>query len=192
MTLEKIKAEAINQFSKKGFHGTSIRDITKEVGITPPGLYAHYKSKEELFIDILQDCVQGVFNDVQDIIKRESFHDIAKILHGIYCYYLNEFTTLNPRMLLILHNSMFPDETLRDITTDIIIKAHKDIDVTITHILEGGLRDKILKNDSSEKYYRRFFCLITAHMYEILTFRIVISNERKNSEWEEFWNSIKY
>jgi AcrR family transcriptional regulator len=39
---------SIELFSKKGFSGASIRDITKEVGIKESSLYKHFKNKDEI------------------------------------------------------------------------------------------------------------------------------------------------
>jgi AcrR family transcriptional regulator len=39
---------SIELFSKKGYSGASIRDITKEVGIKESSLYKHFKNKDEI------------------------------------------------------------------------------------------------------------------------------------------------
>ncbi|OCA85928.1 hypothetical protein A8F94_13855 [Bacillus sp. FJAT-27225] len=44
----KILEVAIELFSKNGFSGSSIRDITKEVGIKESSLYKHFKNKDEI------------------------------------------------------------------------------------------------------------------------------------------------
>jgi AcrR family transcriptional regulator len=44
----KILDTAIDFFSRKGYSGVSVRDITKEVGIKESSLYKHFKSKEEI------------------------------------------------------------------------------------------------------------------------------------------------
>lgn len=50
MTLkEKIVAEALRQFSTKGFLATSTADIIQAAGTSKGGLYNHFKSKEQLF-----------------------------------------------------------------------------------------------------------------------------------------------
>jgi AcrR family transcriptional regulator len=49
----KIIEEAIELFSRNGFSGASIRDITKEVGIKESSLYKHFKNKDEILETIL-------------------------------------------------------------------------------------------------------------------------------------------
>jgi AcrR family transcriptional regulator len=48
VTKIKITQVSIELFSKKGFSGASIRDITKEVGIKESSLYKHFKNKDEI------------------------------------------------------------------------------------------------------------------------------------------------
>lgn len=44
---------AVTCFYKQGYHGTSVRDITESVGWTPAALYHHYRSKQDLLMDIV-------------------------------------------------------------------------------------------------------------------------------------------
>jgi AcrR family transcriptional regulator len=49
---EEILRVACRMFSKKGYHGTTIRDISEACGILSGSLYAHIKSKEDLLYEI--------------------------------------------------------------------------------------------------------------------------------------------
>ncbi|MDY0984732.1 TetR/AcrR family transcriptional regulator [Microbacterium sp. CFBP9023] len=48
-----IVDEALAVFSRTGFHGGSLREIAKRVGVTPTGLLHHFAGKEELFAEVL-------------------------------------------------------------------------------------------------------------------------------------------
>ncbi len=50
---ERIIQKAVELFSEKGFHGTSMRDIAGASECSLPTLYYHYKSKNELFEEIV-------------------------------------------------------------------------------------------------------------------------------------------
>jgi AcrR family transcriptional regulator len=45
---------AAHLFGEKGYHGTSVRDISNEVGILAGSLYSHISSKHELLAEILR------------------------------------------------------------------------------------------------------------------------------------------
>ncbi len=52
-TKEKILQKSLDLFVKKGFSGSSIRDIAKEVGIRESGIYNHFSSKKEILAAII-------------------------------------------------------------------------------------------------------------------------------------------
>jgi AcrR family transcriptional regulator len=52
-TRERILKHAVNIFSVKGFHGTSMRDIAKASACSLPTLYYYYHSKSQLFEEIV-------------------------------------------------------------------------------------------------------------------------------------------
>jgi AcrR family transcriptional regulator len=50
---EKAIARAMRLFWRQGYEGTSLADLTQELGITRPSLYAAFGSKEALFLKAL-------------------------------------------------------------------------------------------------------------------------------------------
>ncbi|HXZ63190.1 MAG TPA: TetR/AcrR family transcriptional regulator [Streptosporangiaceae bacterium] len=52
-TRGRILQAALGLYSEYGFHGTSIRQIARQVGINPATLYAHYPSKEQILADLV-------------------------------------------------------------------------------------------------------------------------------------------
>lgn len=54
-TRSKIHEAAIKLFTSKGFHGTGIREIAREAGVSLGNLYNHHKNKEQLFASILEE-----------------------------------------------------------------------------------------------------------------------------------------
>lgn len=57
MTLkEKIIHESLRLFSLKGFLGTTIDDILRATGSSKGGFYNHFKNKEDLFFQVLEEA----------------------------------------------------------------------------------------------------------------------------------------
>jgi len=54
--LEAILKCAAKIFAEKGFHSTSIRDISRETGMSLAGLYYYFRTKEELLFLIQERC----------------------------------------------------------------------------------------------------------------------------------------
>lgn len=53
-TKEKILHVAHEMFSRLGFHGTSIRDISKEAGVNVSAINYHFENKEKLYWETFQ------------------------------------------------------------------------------------------------------------------------------------------
>jgi AcrR family transcriptional regulator len=63
LQLPRVLAAALARFAEHGYHGTSIRDLAQAAGLSVPGLYHHYRSKQELLAALLtavmEDLVRG-------------------------------------------------------------------------------------------------------------------------------------
>lgn len=53
-TKERIMETALEQFAEKGYLGTSMNDIAKQLGFTKAALYKHYTSKQEILDRIVE------------------------------------------------------------------------------------------------------------------------------------------
>lgn len=65
-TKEIILEVALNLFSKKGYHGVSIRDICKDVEIKESSVYNHFHSKYDIFHALCQEFL-NVTNEMSVI-----------------------------------------------------------------------------------------------------------------------------
>ncbi|EHR50777.1 transcriptional regulator [Saccharomonospora marina XMU15] len=54
LDLTPILAGALDAFYEHGFHGTTVRDIARRVGLTVPALYYHHENKEGVFTALLE------------------------------------------------------------------------------------------------------------------------------------------
>jgi AcrR family transcriptional regulator len=53
-TRRRILETALRLFASQGFHGTSIRDVAKELGLQPSALYSHFPAKENILAELVQ------------------------------------------------------------------------------------------------------------------------------------------
>ncbi len=54
-TRERIHQAAVTLFTRQGYHGTGMREIAKEAGVSLGNAYNHHKNKKDLFAAILAD-----------------------------------------------------------------------------------------------------------------------------------------
>src|ERR1700733_10032346 len=55
-TRERIVSETLALFGSIGFHETTVRDISEAANISRATLYQYFESKEEIFVELLDEC----------------------------------------------------------------------------------------------------------------------------------------
>lgn len=101
----KIVLAALELFVRKGYHGTSINDIMNNVGLSKGSLYAHFKSKGEIllliieryrarYIDGMMEAVNNSEGNALDKLNRcISFSANLVSEHENLCVFLTFLTT---------------------------------------------------------------------------------------------------
>src|SRR3982074_2557397 len=64
--LEFILRTAARIFAEKSYHSTSMRDISRAMGVSLAGLYHYCKSKEELLFLIQDNCFGRVLDSLEE------------------------------------------------------------------------------------------------------------------------------
>jgi AcrR family transcriptional regulator len=89
-TSKKILEAALEQFAKKGFHGTSMNDIAKAAGVSKGLAYNYFQSKKHLL-----EALLNLFNEMgaefeQVIEKSNDPHEKLKLLINYSFKYVEE------------------------------------------------------------------------------------------------------
>lgn len=58
--LSPILWHTLAAFEEHGYHGTSVRDIARRVGVTVPALYYHYENKQALLFVLLAQSMESL------------------------------------------------------------------------------------------------------------------------------------
>lgn len=62
---------AITLFREHGYHGTSMRDIARAVGIRKASLYHHFEGKQEILLTILDMGLEQLIAPLEDILAAQ-------------------------------------------------------------------------------------------------------------------------
>ncbi|MBC1374821.1 TetR/AcrR family transcriptional regulator [Listeria sp. FSL L7-0091] len=79
MTKKLIKEIALTLFAEKGYDGTALSEIAKAVGIKTPSLYAHFPSKEALFMEVYQDSIHIELSELSKVAEQEELIGAEKL-----------------------------------------------------------------------------------------------------------------
>ncbi len=82
--IEKAIEIATNLFWEKGYEGTSLSDLTKAIGITPPSFYFAFGSKEGLFRKVIERYYMGDLVHTEEAFREPTARAVAERL--LYAY----------------------------------------------------------------------------------------------------------
>jgi len=86
-TRNKIIESAVKLFSARGFNSASVDYICKDAGVSKGAFYHHFKSKQELFLALLDTWLQTIDNAIeasQDKTVPEIFTQITEAFPYIF------------------------------------------------------------------------------------------------------------
>lgn len=159
---KRIKEVAVKQFNANGYHGTTIRNIAKDVDCSLPMIYYYYNNKKELFDEIIKKDYFNLIKKQASQLKDENIIDFYT--HFIYnLNTLNDYDKLVYRLGIKIYLSFDGDEELMNLMDEWekgILPRHREILKpytknmnnekaivrTLVHLLETLIVDIVVKN----------------------------------------------
>ncbi len=186
---ERIERAALPMFARKGFEGTSLSKIAKSVGIKKPSLYAHFDSKEDLFLAILQK----VNRDYRDFLELQ-VHNYRNMTtdRQLYCLLIDHSTYLESEDLGLLFKRfmLFPPLVLKDTLNEQFIKSEEALrDVLIAIVKEGKQKGDI--QAEQDEVIDAYICLLDGTFEQLFYYSKVEHEERLQNAWRIFWRGIQ-
>lgn len=144
---------AFEVFTQEGFAAAHMEDIAKKAGVTKGLLYFYYASKQDLFLEVLEQRITGP-------IKKEAFfinasesmgNHLTKLLDFIYTYLIQTPQVSSLFRLLIIEGPRFP-AILEYYHSHLVQPALEMIDFC----MHEGVRRGEWKIESLPSYYQIF------------------------------------
>jgi AcrR family transcriptional regulator len=101
---ERLLETAIGMFAEKGYAGTSVREIVEKAGVSKPVLYYYFKSKEGLFLAILD-----LAEDLQKQLLSEVLKSEGNVFNRVLILYRRIYAGISERRSLykMIHGLIF-------------------------------------------------------------------------------------
>ncbi|WP_188206858.1 TetR/AcrR family transcriptional regulator [Alkalibacillus aidingensis] len=188
-TKEKIKLAATKLFAEQGFLGMTMKEIANEVGIKPPSVYAFFKGKEDLFVAIYHDLLDGHLSVVEsqvnhDLPAKDQLYNILK--STIEFQYKED---LKSKFLIRL--MIFPPDFLEEDIRERFAEMEQGEFNVLYQIFHHGINADEIVDQDPRQLATTFQGLMDGLFWEMQRYSFDEMNQRMDLMFNLFWNGIK-
>ncbi len=143
---EQIVDESIKIIDEKGIQGLTIKNLSKAIGISEPGIYRHFESKTEILLSILNN-----FKEMAEMLSglMTDFEGTAiEKIEFIFSRMLGLFSEAPSMVSVIFSEEIFKNEELLKLKITEVLNLHA---ATIEHIITKGQKENNVRKDIEVK-----------------------------------------
>ncbi|WP_225999714.1 TetR/AcrR family transcriptional regulator [Paenibacillus sp. BJ-4] len=189
MGMEEIYKSALSQFATHGYEGASMGSIATEVGIRKSSIYAHFKGKDDLFLQVVKYAFQKqtlrifrYFSDREDTPLEQTLHSFLIWMGQEY-----ESSKTAKFMLRVL---FFPPVSLCNKIVDIANPFLESMDQQLIRLLRNARHKEPFGHMEPVDVAQSFMTLLDGIMVELLHSGSISYQRRLNIAWPVFWRGI--
>jgi AcrR family transcriptional regulator len=169
-TRARLLRAARDVFERDGFYTARLADITDAAGVSTGTLYNYYRSKEEIFRDVITDVAREL-TDVADYGEVDRPRDPVQGLRAVNRAYVRGYRR-NARLMMLLPQLGETDEEIRALRASIIEQYQSRVIAAINR----WQRDGLVYPDLDPTY--------TAHALTFMTQRLAIAAAAGSGDFE--------
>ncbi|GGN93447.1 TetR/AcrR family transcriptional regulator [Saccharibacillus kuerlensis] len=130
-----IEDAALALFASEGFEGASLGRIADSVGIRKPSIYAHFRSKEDLFLSVFKRTLRRK----QQVLFRQVLHGANRPfednLYDLAEHLMDEYES-DAETRFLLRMSYFPPRSLHDEVMGLVNPFFEQAERSLTRLLQ--------------------------------------------------------
>ncbi len=140
---------SIRLIARKGIQEVTMKNLSREVGISEPALYRHFKNKHDILAGVL-DSFKYYNKLIPESVKDFDLNALEKLKTAVIMV-LKKFADYPEISSVFFSEEIFQNE--EDLTSKVteLISKNREIFISLIEegITEGSLRDDINKDDMS-------------------------------------------
>ena len=145
-TKERILTAALEMFSRNGYAGTNIRELSASLGLVKSGFYKHYESKEAIWNALLDEMIAYYgehFGSPEHLPPvPDSLEELVAMTMRMVDYTIHDEKIVMTRKVLTLEQ--FRDTRARELATKHFLTGLTEI---FTHIFAGMMDKGLIRRD---------------------------------------------
>ena len=194
-TKNKIYLSALELFAKKGYKATTVREIAKKVGIQQSAIYNHYKNKEAILDDIIDNLSKSnLINIFEDKEPKDLYKKGKALLKQIAnVFKLISYNNKTDMLFRFMMQELFNNEKIRIFYNEEFYQKNvKKLSIVFFMMMQ----DEMIKSSDPLLLSNEFFAPL--FFYQLQIIRLKTDNKSTSAaatlfekHTDFFWDKIK-
>jgi len=170
-----IIRKSIYIIASKGIQGLTIKNLSKEIGISEAAIYRHFKSKTDILLAILENFANNstFINHSLDKLDEDTFKKISLIFANI----INLFSKEPSHISVIFSEEIFKNEdVLKKKITEIMYEKERAIE---NLLLEGQIKGEVRRDIDN-----KILALVVMGTFRFMVKQMDLRDEQENLQEE--------
>src|SRR5699024_300932 len=189
LTEDKIRKKALTLFVQKGYVGTSLADIGKEVGIKKQSIYTHFKSKDDLFLQVMNRVLDEEVHFLNNYFEEKRHTRLFEKMYGFITLFTKRFMVEGEENVKFLLRMMFiPPYHLQGTVIKKVLSYYNQLEA---HVETVFLDNKSELSVEPMEAKLAFLNLFDGLLVELVYVNVESFEKRLNASWDVFCNGIR-
>jgi AcrR family transcriptional regulator len=187
MKAMEIKKSALAQFVDKGYEATSLDNIVEGIGIKKQSVYSHFKHKEDIFLQVMEDVVNEEISFLSNFFQERMQLELKEVLFQLLIKYKKRYIQQEEKNIkFLLRMAFIPPFHLQSFVIGQFQLYY--------HELKQNLYTVFLKAGnitvSAEEGTISFLNFLDGILVELIYSNINSFDNRLNISWKIYWRGI--
>lgn len=192
MKSNEIKKAALKYFTIHGYEGASLSQIAEEVGMKKQSIYAHFKGKDDLFLQVLRDAKETELSSKLQYFSQVDSKNPEKDLYGFLQLVIDLFQK-NEQLKFWLRMSFFPPAHLEKAIEEEVIDIEEKVQMILERKFQDWINSKLIFGDVAITPTYAFLGVVDSILLEL----VYGNNEKRLKDklaasWTVFWRGISH
>ncbi|MWV44148.1 TetR family transcriptional regulator [Paenibacillus sp. HJL G12] len=192
MTRNKLRAAAMRLFGEKGYDGTALSEIAKEVGVKTPAIYAFYENKEDLFMTVFREAMESYNTYIQELSEEQNMTSARDSLYRVLSRQYEFYQKCPEESVFVLRYMVFPPAFLKETIEEAFLQSDELLTKAIEELIVHGMETEAIRDQPVQPLVDSFLNVMDGLSMQYFYYTSREIYERKlNNAFETYWNGVR-
>lgn len=177
-----ILATATQLFSRNGFQGTAMAELSALTGVATGTIFHHFRNKDELFLNVVQHVKESILDQFERHQHNRQYRNGMEMVEDVVGFYLHLAGTMEDQFLILQRHDPY-----HKAETSPVCRNHLESYYTaLFDIFEAGIRrgiqDGSISVDAPRKTAMVLFAMVDG-IVRFNTYRVYAAGTLYDSLW---------